>query len=186
MKQLILGGARSGKTSLALQRAADWAHANPHGQVVYVATAQAGDDEMARRIQHHRDERPTDWLTVEEPLALADILTAHDSDQYCLLIDCLTLWITNLLVLEDSAALDAQVAQFERAVAATHATLIVVSNETGLGVVPLGALSRQFVDQSGFLHQRLAQVCDRVTLTVAGLPLELKPSTTDLQVTADD
>ncbi len=171
MKELILGGMRSGKSRLAEQRARESGR-----QVVYVATAiAAGDSELEERIRQHRRRRPAGWTTVEEPLALGRALRAHASAERCLLVDCLTLWLTN--VLSGLAAADC----FERerrslidALSGLAGDIILVSNETGLGVVPLGELSRRFVDASGELHQALATMCDRVTLTVAGLPQLLK------------
>lgn len=178
MKHLVLGGARSGKTGLAEQRAQDWQAgreaAGLTGQVYYVATANAGDGEMSARIKRHQDLRPEGWLTLEEPLDLQAVLQAHNSADSCLLIDCLTLWVTNLLMLEDDQRMQAYLDDFEQQLASCEAEVIMVSNEVGLGIVPMGELTRKFQDQAGFLHQRLGQVCDRVTLTVAGLPLEFK------------
>jgi adenosylcobinamide kinase/adenosylcobinamide-phosphate guanylyltransferase len=172
MKELILGGVRSGKSRLAEQRARDSGL-----QVVYIATAIAGDAELDERIRRHRARRPATWSVVEEPLALGEALRAQASAGRCLVVECLTLWLTNLL----SAAAD----RFERErrslleiLPGLAGDIIVVSNETGLGVVPMGELSRRFVDASGELHQRLATICDRVTLTVAGLPVVLKDTCT--------
>ncbi len=169
MKQLILGGVRSGKSRLAEQRARASAR-----QVVYVATAiNVGDVEMDARIRQHRARRPPEWITIEEPFALGSVLLANASPERCLLVECLTLWLTNLLCVKP-ARLDEERRSLCAAVAELSGTLILVANETGLGVVPLGELSRRFLDASGGLHQTLAALCDRVTLTVAGLPLELK------------
>jgi adenosylcobinamide kinase/adenosylcobinamide-phosphate guanylyltransferase len=173
MKELILGGVRSGKSRLAEQRARAGGL-----QVLYIATAIAAlDTELDERIRQHRARRPASWAVVEEPLALGQALRAHASVQRCLVVECLTLWLTNLLC----TAAD----RFERerlslldALATLAGDIILVSNETGLGVVPLGALSRRFVDASGELHQSLATICDRVTLAVAGLPLVLKDAHT--------
>lgn len=172
MKELILGGARSGKSRLAQQRAL--ASGLP---VVYVATAAAGDDEMAERIARHRDDRPRQWTTIEEPLALAQVLKQQARADRCLLVDCLTLWLSNLLGCEATGQAD--IVQRERQallemLPRLPGRIILVSNEVGMGVVPLGALSRRFCDQAGWLHQELAQVCDSVILTVAGLPHYLK------------
>jgi adenosyl cobinamide kinase/adenosyl cobinamide phosphate guanylyltransferase len=169
MKELILGGVRSGKSRLAEERARASSR-----QVVYIATAiAAGDSELEARIRQHRRRRPAEWSTVEEPVALGAALRAHAAQERCLLVDCLTLWLTNLL----SCAAD----RFERergslldAFPELAGDVILVSNETGLGVVPLGELSRRFVDASGELHQAIAAMCDRVTLTIAGLPYPLK------------
>lgn len=168
-RHLILGGARSGKSGYAEQRGLE---APGVRRWVYVATGDAGDDEMAARIRHHRASRDARWHTVEEPVHLASVLRRHNEPETCVLVDCLTLWLSNCL------ARDCWQAEGEaliEAVNASRANLLLVSNEVGSGVVPLGETSRQFVDESGRLHQRLAERCDRVTLVVAGLPLELKP-----------
>ncbi len=168
MKELILGGMRSGKSRLAEQQAQ--ASQRP---VTYIATALAGDEEMRRRIAEHRARRPSSWTVVEEPLALARALRANASCERCVIVDCLTLWLTQLL----SAGED-RFAQEREALLAVlpelEGHLILVSNETGLGIVPLGALNRRFCDEAGRLHQDLARICDRVLLTVAGLPQVLK------------
>ncbi|MCH4248827.1 MAG: bifunctional adenosylcobinamide kinase/adenosylcobinamide-phosphate guanylyltransferase [Acinetobacter populi] len=166
--ELILGGARSGKSKLAEQRAKDSAL-----PVLYVATAQALDAEMQLRIQHHQQTRPATWQLVEEPIDLADVLLQHDQSQRLILVDCLTLWLSNVLT-QNEALFRQQIDSFLEVAAKLEAQLILVSNETGLGVVPMGELSRKFVDESGRLHQKLAQLADRVTFCVAGLPMTLK------------
>lgn len=169
MKQLILGGVRSGKSRLAEQRARSSGR-----HVIYIATATAaGDPEMEARIRQHRARRPPDWVTVEEPFALGGALRANAAPDRCLVVECLTLWLTNLLCWR-AERLEAEQRSLCSAVAEISGAVILVGNETGLGVVPLGELSRRFLDASGELHQALAAVCDQVTLTVAGLPLELK------------
>ena len=169
MRNLILGGARSGKSRLAEQLAS--ASGLP---VTYIATSQPLDGEMNERVLLHRQRRPDDWGLIEEPLALAAVLRAEAAEGRCLLVDCLTLWLTNLLMLEDDQRLaeerDALLACLEQ-LPGTH---ILVSNETGLGVVPMGELTRRYVDLAGWLHQAVAERCQRVVLTVAGLPLILK------------
>jgi adenosylcobinamide kinase/adenosylcobinamide-phosphate guanylyltransferase len=168
MKQLILGGARSGKSRLAEQRA------DASGlDVIYIATAQAGDAEMEARIAHHRASRPAHWMLIEEPLHLSAVLQQHAAPDRCLLVDCLTLWLTNLL-LHEEAGLRAEVDAVCRCISDLPGELIMVSNEVGWGIVPMGELSRRFQDEAGRLHQQLAGRCNRVTLTVAGLPLEIK------------
>ena len=169
MQQLILGGARSGKSRLAEQLAADSGLA-----VTYIATSQPLDGEMDQRVRVHRERRPAHWGLVEEPLALADTLQRHAAAGRCLLVDCLTLWLTNLLMLEDSARLAVERDALLRVLPELPGDIIFVSNETGLGVVPLGELTRRYVDEAGWLHQALAERCERVVLTVAGLPLTLK------------
>ncbi len=169
MKELILGGMRSGKSRLAEQHAHE-----SKLPVTYFATAQAQDDEMRARIAHHQAQRPGHWQLVEEPLALAAALQRHASEDRCLLVDCLTLWLTNLLCLEDEVRLRQETAALLEALPGLPGTIILVSNETGMGVVPLGELTRRYCDETGRLHQALAQRCDKVILTVAGLPLNLK------------
>jgi len=169
MRTLILGGARSGKSALAERLAIDSAR-----EVVYIATAQAGDAEMAARIAHHRARRPQQWLCVEEPLHLADVLRDHARDDRCILVDCLTLWLSNLLG-------DADVQDFERerdrllnVLPDLPGDVLLVSNEVGLGIVPMGELTRRFVDEAGRLHQAVAALSERVLFVAAGLPLALK------------
>lgn len=167
---LILGGARSGKTALAQERAGIL-----HHDVVYIATAQAHDQEMQERIQRHRRSRPSHWHVVEEPVYLAQAIGDHASPSRTLLVDCLTLWLTNLLTHpEDPLTLNQQKTVLMAQLPRVAGDVILVSNETGLGVVPMGALTRRFVDENGWLNQALAQLCHRVTLVVAGLPMELK------------
>ena len=181
MRELIIGGARSGKSAHA-ERLADESGL----RVVYVATAQVLDGEMERRVAVHRARRPADWGLVESPLNLAETLRHHARSDTCLLVDCLTLWLSNLLFAGDAArqaeagqAIDCRLFSGEtRALIETLPELpgqvIMVSNEVGCGVVPMHAVSRLFADEQGRLNQRIAAVCDRVTLVAAGLPLRLK------------
>ncbi|ONH52166.1 adenosylcobinamide kinase /adenosylcobinamide-phosphate guanylyltransferase [Pseudomonas cedrina] len=169
MHQLILGGARSGKSRLAEKLAGDSAL-----PVTYIATSQALDGEMSERVALHRQRRPDHWGLIEEPIELARVLRENAAPGQCLLVDCLTLWLTNLLMLEDRARLAFERDQVLENLAALPGEIIFVSNETGLGVVPLGELTRRYVDEAGWLHQALAKRCQRVVLTVAGLPLTLK------------
>jgi adenosylcobinamide kinase/adenosylcobinamide-phosphate guanylyltransferase len=165
---LVLGGARSGKSRYAE------AQALASGlEPVYLATAQALDAEMQARIDRHRDDRDRRWRTVEEPLELPGALRREATAGRVVLVDCLTLWLTNLLL----AKRDPGQARSElvAALEATAGAVILVSNEVGLGVVPLGELTRQFVDSAGLLHQAVAGAAQRVVLMVAGLPMELKP-----------
>lgn len=169
MIELILGGARSGKSRLAERLARDSGLA-----VTYVATSQALDGEMGERIAQHRARRPTHWSLVEEPLALAGVLRQQADAGRCLLVDCLTLWLTNLLMLDDPLRLADERDALLACLAELPGRVLLVSNETGLGVVPLGELSRRYVDEAGWLHQALGERCERVVFTVAGLPLILK------------
>jgi adenosylcobinamide kinase/adenosylcobinamide-phosphate guanylyltransferase len=172
----VLGGARSGKSAHAERLAADSGR-----PVTYVATATANADdaEFERRIAHHRARRPADWGFAAAPVDLAGTLARLDDPHACVLVDCLTLWLTNLLCPLDGEPLDdaryaAQVERLERALCETRAKVIVVSNEIGLGVVPLGSVTRRYVDELGRLNQRIAALATRVTLLVAGLPLTIK------------
>ncbi len=163
---------RSGKSAFAQRRARESGKA-----VTFVATATANDQEMAQRIARHRAERPRDWRLVEEPFQLADVLKSEAAEERCIVVDCLTLWLTNLLGAE--AGTDGRRLAYERrslleTLSDLPGLVILVSNEVGMGIVPLGELSRRFCDESGRLHQDLAALCDRVILTVAGLPHVLK------------
>lgn len=163
---LILGGARSGKSRYAEQLAAQSAQ-----QVLYIATAEVSDAEMAERITRHQSDRPAHWQLCEEPLQLAAAIDAAPAGQL-LLIDCLTLWLNNLHYhgQDASAACDALLHSLQH----SGAQILLVSNEISLGVVPLGEASRRYVDELGRLHQRIAQLAERVTLMVAGIPLSVK------------
>ncbi|WP_119685633.1 bifunctional adenosylcobinamide kinase/adenosylcobinamide-phosphate guanylyltransferase [Acinetobacter pittii] len=169
MLQLILGGARSGKSRLAEQTAIDRQLA-----VTYVATAQALDFEMQSRITHHQNQRPSHWSLVEEPLYLANALQKIDRPNQIILVDCLTLWLTNLLLLDDQSVQQLECEQLLKVLPTLESEIILVSNETGLGVVPLGEISRRFVDEAGRLHQSLGQIADKVVFCVAGFPMILK------------
>jgi len=168
MKTLILGGARSGKSRLAEQLA----HSSGRA-VTVIATAQALDAEMADRIAAHRTARPVHWRCVEEPLALAAALQAADAPGALLLVDCLTLWLSNLLHAGDER-FAAERAALLNALPTLQAELLLVGNEVGHGIVPLGALNRRFVDENGWLHQALAERCDAVRFVMAGCVLPLK------------
>ncbi len=164
---LILGGARSGKSALA-QREAE---AVARGSLVMIATAQALDTEMAERIARHRAERGPKWRTVEAPIDLAPALAALKADDSAV-VDCLTLWVSNLLMRE--IAVSEKADDLIAVLKACPARLWLVSNETGMGIVPDNALARRFRDEAGRLHQRLAAEAARVVMVVAGLPLTLK------------
>ena len=184
----IFGGARSGKSAFAEALALQ---AEMRGrEVVYVATAAAGDQEMQQRILHHRQRRPANWQTVEAPLALAAVLERHAPDGPLILIDCLTVWLSNLLFSSatpypDTGLIEAPPAFFEQRQALLDALtawrdgpaqIIVISNEVGMGIVPLGAVSRWFVDEAGRLNQAVAGLAHNVAWVAAGLPLWLKGS----------
>lgn len=169
MLELILGGARSGKSRFAERLAAESGLA-----VSYIATSQALDGEMTARIAHHRERRPAHWALVEEPLQLARVLREQAAADRCLLVDCLTLWLTNLLMLDDAMRLAEERDALLECLDGLPGRIVLVSNETGLGVVPLGELTRRYVDEAGWLHQTVAERAQRVTFMVAGLPMTLK------------
>jgi adenosylcobinamide kinase / adenosylcobinamide-phosphate guanylyltransferase len=171
MLELILGGARSGKSRLAERLASEGGL-----EVIYIATSQPLDGEMNERVALHRARRPDSWGLVEEPVELARVLTQNAAEGRCLLVDCLTLWLTNLLMLDDQPRLAQERDALLESLATLPGHIIFVSNETGLGVVPLGELTRRYVDEAGWLHQALAERCQRVVFTVAGLPMTLKGS----------
>ena len=164
----VLGGARSGKSRHAegLVRAAG------AGPWLYLATAQAFDLEMEERIARHRTDRGAGWVTIDVPQDLPAVLAEHAGGDRPILVDCLTLWLTNRLLA--GADLDADRAGLVAGLAAVRAPLVLVSNEVGLGIVPDNKLSRDFRDAAGRLHQAVAEAADRVHLVVAGLPLMVK------------
>jgi adenosylcobinamide kinase/adenosylcobinamide-phosphate guanylyltransferase len=168
LRVLILGGARSGKSRYAEKLAVE------SGQdVVYIATGWAGDEEMSARITRHRQRRPPQWMTVEEGHALGPALQTHAAGNRCLIVDCLTLWLSNVLAEGEDRFLNERTALFD-ILPDLPGTVCLVGNEVGHGIVPINALARRFVDESGWLHQDLAQICERVVWIVAGLPLLLK------------
>jgi adenosylcobinamide kinase/adenosylcobinamide-phosphate guanylyltransferase len=177
---LVLGGARSGKSGYAERLAIDSGK-----EVVYIATATAGDTEMAARIAHHKARRPAHWPTVEEPVALGGQIARLAAPSRLLIVDCLTLWLSNLMFsgaapypeignLSLPPRFDAEWRALAKALAASAGDVVLVSNEVGLGLTPMGAVSRRFMDEQGRLNQAMAALCDHAVLMVAGLPLVLK------------
>ena len=181
MIELILGGARSGKSVLAEKTALE-----SKLKVTYFATAQAGDGEMTERIAHHQSRRPAHWGLIESPLHLAEALRQNAAPGRCLLVDCLTLWLSNLIFqgqagrqLERGETVDCPMFQQEmqrllETLPKLPGHIILVSNEVGLGIVPMGALTRFYTDENGRLNQAIAKIADQVTFVAAGLPLVLK------------
>jgi adenosylcobinamide kinase/adenosylcobinamide-phosphate guanylyltransferase len=163
---LVLGGARSGKS-----RYAEWLITTYPQPWIYVATAEARDEEMAERIAAHKARRDVGWRTVEAPHALADALFAAPAGA-AVLIDCLTLWLSNLL--ESGADIEGQTARLQEALAERTGPIVIVSNEVGLGIVPDNALARRFRDLQGNLNQRLAAQAERVIMMVAGIAVAVK------------
>ena len=177
---LVLGGARSGKSAYAEKLALESGR-----EVVYIATARAGDGEMTKRIANHRASRPAHWTTVEEPMYLARAIERWSSPERLVLVDCLTLWLTNLIFSVDQDCPEVGIIdlpeifyeQCDALMGALHnarGDVLLVSNEVGMGIVPYGAISRCFTDEAGRLNQSIAAACDRALFMVAGMPLTLK------------
>ncbi|WP_111496085.1 bifunctional adenosylcobinamide kinase/adenosylcobinamide-phosphate guanylyltransferase [Marinobacter bohaiensis] len=166
---LVVGGIRSGKTAMAENIAG-----KSGAPVIYVATATAGDGEMAQRIERHRAIRPSHWGLIEEPVRLGRVLREQSQPEpSCLLVDCMSLWLSNLLYQGDDV-LVAEREAFVGALAEHPGDIVIVSNEVGLGTIGMDPLTRRFCDELGLLNQALGQACDRVVMSVAGLPLTLK------------
>jgi adenosylcobinamide kinase/adenosylcobinamide-phosphate guanylyltransferase len=166
---LVLGGARSGKSAFAEQLIGNSGLAR-----IYLATATAGDDEMRSRITHHRERRGDGWITVEEPLALVDALTREATHGRAVLVDCLTLWLSNLMLAERDPHVEA--CRLTRFLGVARYPVVLVSNEVGLGLVPETPLGRSFRDAQGRLNQIVAATVPNVVFIAAGLPLWLKRS----------
>jgi adenosylcobinamide kinase / adenosylcobinamide-phosphate guanylyltransferase len=169
---LVLGGARSGKSTHAEKLATGSLHGAPPQPAVYIATAQAGDVEMATRIMAHRARRGAGWTTIEEPLKLAEALETAAAHGRPVLVDCLTLWLSNLM--QAGADLDEAADDLVRTLEGYAVPVVFVSNEVGLGIVPDTPLGRAFRDAQGRLNMRMADRADRVVLMAAGLPLIMK------------
>jgi len=170
---LILGGARSGKSAYAEKLAAESGLT-----VTYIATAQVYDAEFGARIQHHQDRRPANWALVEEPHFLAATLSRLAAPNRCLIVDCLTLWLAQWICADcnppKESSWQAERESLLSVLANLPGTIILVSNEVGMGIVPLGEINRQFQDEQGRLNQALGAVANQATFVVAGLPLKLK------------
>jgi adenosylcobinamide kinase / adenosylcobinamide-phosphate guanylyltransferase len=169
MKSLILGGVRSGKSRYAEQLATQ-----SGAPVRVIVTATAGDAEMAGRIAAHRARRPRDWQVLEAPLELGRAIEQASAPGTVVLVDCLTLWLSNLLVQGDDTALEHEREALRVALSQAPGTVLLVSNEVGSGIVPVSELARRFIDEAGVLHQQLAQLCDQVVWMVAGIPVVAK------------
>ncbi len=167
---LITGGCRSGKSRYALD------YANRHfSKKVYLATCEALDEEMAQRIEHHKKMRGPEWQTIEEPIAIVNEIEEYGDKVEVILLDCITLWLSNLLMKwnSDSRIMD-EVERFIDVIKQSQTSLIIVSNEVGMGIVPADPLSRRFRDLSGMISQRIAEVADSVIYMVSGIPMFLK------------
>ena len=166
---LVTGGARSGKSQYAEQRARDLGDRR-----VYVATAEAKDDEMSERIAAHQKRRGDEWTTIEEPVELAAALLAQRGRTDCALVDCLTFWLSNLLLRRDEKYAQEKCAELVQALPQLDFHVVLVTNEVGWGIVPDNPLGRQFRDLAGWANQRIAAAANEVVLTVAGVPMIIK------------
>ncbi|MEW6001278.1 MAG: bifunctional adenosylcobinamide kinase/adenosylcobinamide-phosphate guanylyltransferase [Nitrospirota bacterium] len=174
----ITGGARSGKSSFALQLANNYK--GVHGgdcissmRKAYIATAEALDEEMKERIEKHKRLRGDNWVTYEEPIKISDVLRTIEEKYCAVVIDCLTLWLSNLM--KAGLNIEAEIGHFISSLVTCQSTLIfIVSNEVGMGIVPENEMARRFRDMAGILNQRIAEVSDKVFLVVAGIPLKIK------------
>ena len=169
---LVTGGARSGKSNYAELRA----------QVLgdrrfYVATAEAKDEEMAQRIAEHKKRRGSDWTTIEEPVELSSALLTQCEGADCALVDCLTIWLSNLLLRRDAKFAAKKVEEFVAILTSVDFHLVLVTNEVGWGIVPDNLLARQFRDLAGWANQRIAAAASEVVLMVAGIPMIVKKGT---------
>ncbi|MDY6942923.1 MAG: bifunctional adenosylcobinamide kinase/adenosylcobinamide-phosphate guanylyltransferase [Pseudomonadota bacterium] len=174
MRELVVGGVRSGKSRHGEARAR-----SAGGRVTYIATATAGDAEMAARIAMHRQQRPDAWHLVEEPLALGEVLAQRAGESEVLLVDCLALWVSNLLHAGEAQWMDER-ARLLEVLPVLPGRIILISNEVGMGIVPANALARRFADELGWLNQAVAALCERVTMMAAGLPLVVKSEASGL------
>ena len=170
---LVLGGARSGKSSFAETCVLGLPHLHRH----YIATATVSDGEMSQRIAHHQSRRDSDWILHECPLEISELLT-HFNSQDVVLIDCLTLWMSNVIFeggdTAEESTISRHVEDLLLALTNSPATIVLVSNEVGLGIIPMGEVTRLFVDHAGWMNQAIAKVADKVTFVAAGLPMPLK------------
>ena len=166
---LVLGGARSGKSAYAENLAKQSGNT-----VIYLATAEIRDESIAERVKLHQNSRPSDWETVNTPIALANSLRQHSGENVTLLVDCLTMWVTNLLCADDKSLLTTEKTALLEILDTLPGEVIFVSNEVGMGIIPMGELTRDYVDTAGKLHQEIAAKSNHAVLVVAGLPLVLK------------
>lgn len=171
MMTLVLGGARSGKSSYAQQLASNF-----DLPIIYIATATAIDDEMKERIDHHQHNRPAEWATIESPLELVEAIQNISHHKQTILVDCLTLWINNQIFHDMHQDFPTLFKALVDVCEKSRSNIIFVANEVGLGIIPLGEVSRKFIDEAGRLNQMLAKIADDVVFIAAGIPLVLKGS----------
>jgi adenosylcobinamide kinase/adenosylcobinamide-phosphate guanylyltransferase len=173
-KILVLGGCRSGKSRHALQLAEKIGNSR-----LFVATCVPRDDEMRSRVEKHREDRDESWRTLEVPVDIAETITRHSPSTDVMLVDCLTLWMNNLLMeIPDVDEIGNHIHRLAESIGTAECSVILVSNEVGSGIVPENAMVRLYRDLAGWTNQAMAEVCDKVVLTVAGIPVTLKPTPT--------
>lgn len=168
----MIGGCRSGKSSYAL----DQSNLIQGKKKIFVATSVPTDAEMEKRVVKHQQERGPDWQTIEEPVRIHDIINRYSPSAGVILVDCLTLWASNLLFqFDDPDQIDRAIGTLENSLEKSQCPIFLVSNEVGMGIVPENTLARQFRDLAGLVNQRIAKVSDRVVMTVAGIDVQIKP-----------
>lgn len=166
-KIFITGGARSGKSSFALKEASGIS-----GEKAYIATAEALDEEMRERIEQHKNQRGKDWDTYEEPLRISDVIKKIESRYDVIVVDCLTMWISNIM--NAGLSIEIEIENFISSLATHNSSVYIVSNEVGMGIVPENEVARRFRDVAGTLNQKVAKVADEVYFVIAGIPLRIK------------
>lgn len=166
-KIFITGGARSGKSSFALKEASGIS-----GEKAYIATAEALDEEMRERIEQHKNQRGKDWDTYEEPLRISDVIKKIESRYDVIVVDCLTMWISNIM--NAGLSIEIEIENFISSLATHNSSVYIVSNEVGMGIVPENEIARRFRDVAGTLNQKVAKVADEVYFVIAGIPLRIK------------
>ncbi len=163
----ITGGARSGKSTFALNESS-----RILGNKAYIATAEALDEEMKERIEKHKKQRGNSWDTYEEPIKIADVIKRIEDQYSAIVIDCLTLWLSNLFL--NNKNVEREIESLCSSLSTVHCPLFIVSNEVGMGIVPENKIARNFRDMAGILNQKVAEISDKVYVIIAGIPLKLK------------
>jgi len=174
----VIGGCRSGKSSFALDQANLIPVDKAKGEIkIFIATSVPRDSEMEHRVKKHQHERGSDWHTIEEPVKIHEIINKYSDSASVILVDCMTLWISNLLLNScDEAQLDKAIKRLKDSLASCKCPVFLVSNEVGTGIVPENKLARQFRDFAGFANQKIAKAADRVVMTIAGIDVQIKPA----------
>lgn len=184
MIHLVLGGARSGKSQFSESLVKSFEANQQRLKVIYIATATADDSEMASRIKHHQKNRSTSWRLIEEQFELAELIERLNQSDQIILIDCMTLWVSNWLCDDHRSPISwqKQSEEFIQTLIHSRTNIVIVSNEVGSGIVPMGNLSREFVDRAGWLNQKLAERASDVTLVVSGIPIALKTDGENIRI----